>query len=122
MAVSTPERPRTNHVKRVNEFWVGHSSAGVGAASAGSYGLAPQPSVTASSSSPAPGGPQGRDLTQEHPVASQFCRLSGCRVSAERNSEMHQRVFQVIIIMIPLLWSSLGMYCGLESQTECWDR
>lgn len=122
MAVSAPERPRTNHVRRMNEFWVGHSSAGGAAAPAGSYGLAPQPSVVASSSSPAPEGPQGRDLTQEHPVASQFCRLSGCRVSAERSSEMHRRVFQVIIITTPLLGSFLGMYCGLESQTECWDR
>lgn len=51
MAISTVEKPRTKCARRINIFWAGHSRAEVVAASARKYGLAPQLSVTASSSS-----------------------------------------------------------------------
>lgn len=60
VAVSVAERPRTKRAKRMSEFWVGHPRAGVAAASAGSYGLAPQPSVMASSSSASAMGTSGQ--------------------------------------------------------------
>lgn len=115
VAASVVERPRTKCAERTNEFWVDHPRVGGAAASAGSYGLAPQTSVMASSSTMGTPG-QGPHAGTPNclPILNVGFLLKG--------TQSCTGYFQAIIITVPLLGSFLDMHCWLVSERGCWDR